>query len=904
VEEAASALRVDPSAGLGPKEAERRLRAHGPNRLREVRAVPWWRVLAAQFRSIVVLLLAAAALISFLLGENLEGFSILVVILLNGGVGFVTEYRANRAMEALQKLGAQDAVVLRGGGRRTVSAADVVAGDVMLVQEGGSVPADGRLAESAGLQVDEAPLTGESMPVRKTVEALTDEDTALADRTNMVFKGTNVVHGNGQALVVGTGMATEIGRVSALVSEAEEMESPLERRLARMARKLIIFCLGVAAVVAVAGVLQGVEMGLMLEAAIALAVAAVPEGLPAVATITLAVGMRRMAERNALVRRLPAVETLGSATCVCTDKTGTLTRNEMAATRIWVWDRHVHVSGAGYRPEGEFRDEHGPLGAADDPQLGPLLRAGALCNNAALTRDAEGEWEISGDPTEAALVVAAEKAGISAHQMRQAYKELKEFPFSSDAMMMGTVNEGLDERAQAGGGTLLCVKGSPEAVAEACSAVLTEQGRLEMGAEERKRVLEVNRAFAEKGLRVIGVALKPLERVPAGPESAYQGLTCLGLVGIVDPPREDVRETVDVLTRAGISTVMITGDQPATAAAIASQLHIAPEDGPVLAGAELARLSEEELAERLDEVEVFARVSPEQKVTILQALQRRGEICAMLGDGVNDAVALKRADIGVAMGIKGTDVAKETADMLLLDDRFVTVGAAVHQGRIIYANIKKSIHYLFSCNLSEICTMLFASLLGHPLPLLPLQILWLNMVTDVFPALALAMEPGEADIMERPPRPPEASVLDRATVLSIGRYALLITLATLAAFLYGRYVRGYQAARGGDPATTMAFLTIALAQLFHVFNSRKERAPLRGSQWLSNRYVLGAVVLTVALQFAAIYMPGLNRVLRTARPSAGDWLVVLALSLVPLVVGQVMRRVEARRGAGQSVAED
>ncbi len=889
-EEAAEALQADPAEGLGEREARRRLQRYGANRLREARRVPWWRVLLAQFKSLVVGLLVAAAIISFGLGENLEGISIVVVILLNAGIGFFTEYRAARAMEALQKLGAPEAVALRGGERKAISATDVVPGDVLILQEGDAVVADARVLESAELRVNESALTGESMPVHKQAEALADERTPLADRANMVHKGTSVVSGNGRALVTGTGMATEIGRVSELVSETEEVETPLEKRLARMGRRLIVFCLGVAVVVAVAGIAQGTEAGLMIKAAIALAVAAVPEGLPAVATITLAVGMRRMARRNALIRRLPAVETLGSATCVCTDKTGTLTRSEMTVTRIALPGRELRVSGGGYEPEGRFEEDGAGVDAQQEPLLHALLVVGALCNNAGLARDEEGQWDISGDPTEGALVVAAAKAGLDADELRHEHEELREFAFSSSTKMMATVNEGLDERLRPGEGRVLCVKGSPEVVAERCVRVMTEEGVEELDEERRRRFLEENEEMAGDGLRVLAVACRPVSEPPKDAEAAYRELTWIGLAGMADPPREEVGETVDMLTRAGIETVMITGDQPATARNIAEELGIAPPDAPVLTGRELAELSAGELAERLEEVKVFARVNPEQKVDILEALQRRGEIVAMLGDGVNDAVALKGADIGVAMGIKGTDVAKETADMLLLDDRFVTVGAAVHQGRIIYANIKKFIHYLFSCNLSEILTMLFASLLGQPLPLLPLQILWLNMITDVFPALALAMEPGEEDIMGRAPRPPDASLLDPSTVRSIGGYALLITAATLGAFLVGRYVRGYERTDEVDPATTMAFMTIALSQLFHVFNSRKEGKALRWGQWLSNRYVIGAVVLTVGLQLAAVYLPGLKTVLKTAAPAPVDWALIFGLALLPLVVGQMARR--------------
>ncbi len=895
----ATELGTDLSGGLSEKEARRRLTEYGANQLREARTVTWWQVLARQFRSLVVVLLVAAAVVAFAMGDVLEGCSIVVVIILNAGIGFITEFRANRAMEALQKLGAQDIVVVRGGERRTVPATDVVPGDLIALHEGDSIPADGRVVESAGLQVDEAPLTGESVPVVKFTRALEDRDTPLADRDNMAYKGTHVASGNGLVVVCATGMDTEIGRVSELVAAEEEEETPLEKRLARMGRRLVVFCLGVAVVVAVAGILRRKDPLLMIEAGIALAIAAVPEGLPAVATIALAVGMRRMVRQNALIRRLAAVETLGSATCVCTDKTGTLTRNEMTVNTIVLPGRRIEVWGSGYAPEGQFVEDDEHIDAGRDAQIRRLLVASALCNNATLHRSEGDGWEVTGDPTEAALVVAARKAGMDEEELRGRHAERVEFPFSSDSMMMGTVNAGLDAEMAADSGLGLSVKGAPSRVLEHCAFIMTAEGQRSLTEEDREHLERENEELAREGLRVLAVGFRPLEEEPEDRTEACRDLVWLGLVGIADPPREEVRETVGTLTAAGIKTVMITGDQPATAARTAAVLNIAPEGAPTLTGAQVQEMSPEDLERELEDVEVFARVSPEQKVDILNALQRRGEICAMLGDGVNDAVALKGADIGVAMGIKGTDVAKETADMVLLDDRFVTVGRAVHQGRIIYSNIKKFIHYLFSCNLSEVGTMLVASLLGEPLPLLPLQILWLNMITDVLPALSLAMEPGEKDVMERPPRSPGASLLDGGTVRPILGYGSLMTVATLAAFLFGLLVHERPDAETPHyAAVTMSFLTIGFAQLFHVFNSRKERGAMHGAQWVSNPYVLGAIGMTVLLQLAAVYAPGLNAVLKTVPPAPVDWLVIVGCSLMPLTLGQVIRRISERWNTG------
>ena len=892
---AAAAAELDArlDRGLTRFQVRKRLVAGGPNELRPPKSVPWWELLAAQFESIIVLLLLLAAGVAFYMGEPLDAACVLVVIVLNATIGFVSEHRATRAIEALQKLGSAQAVVLRDGERRTISATEIVPGDVIVLQEGESIPADARVVNSAELQVDEASLTGEPEPVAKTPEPLGDPKLPLADRTCMVYKGTYVTSGNAEALVVATGMRTEIGHISALVSAAEDTETPLERRLDQLGRRLVGVCLGVAAVVFVSGKLQNVPTGDMLQAAIALAVAAVPEGLPAVATITLAVGMQKMARRNAIIRRLPAVETLGSATCVCTDKTGTLTRGEMTVTRLWAADRAIDVSGGGYDPEGRLSCDGAEADVEADAHLRALLVAGSLCNNASLFRGEAGTWQVAGDPTEAALVVAAAKAGLDADALRATHAETHEFAFTSASMMMGTVNEGLAPDLRPGDGRVLCVKGAPAVVIERCAHALAADGPRALTDEERAATLARNEAMAAEGLRVLGLACRPVEDVPADAGDAYRDLVWIGLAGIMDPVREEARDTVDTLTRAGIKTVMITGDQAATASRIAAQLHIAPAGAPCLTGRDLANLRPGELSAWLGEVEVFARVSPEQKVAICSALQERGEIVAMLGDGVNDAVALKGADIGVAMGIKGTDVAKETADMLLLDDRFETVAAAMHQGRVIYANIQKFIHYLFSCNLSEIATMLLAGLMGQPLVLLPLQILWLNIVTDVFPALSLAMEPAEPDVMDRPPRDPKSSLVGREVVRSIFGYGMLITGATIAAYFIGRSLHGEPAEGELNPAVTLSFMTIALAQLFHVFNSRKERGPLRGREWFANRWVFGAVALTVALQLAAVYVPLLQRALKTVPPTGGDWLVILGCAAAPLLVGQVVRRVTA-----------
>jgi len=892
VDEVVEALAVDPDEGLSSSEAGRRLARHGPNRLQPARTVPWWRVLRGQFLNIIALLLGVAAAICFFIGDILEGFSILVVLVFNGAIGFFTEYKANKALEALQNMGTPETIVLRDGRKMNLPAADVVPGDVVILEEGQSVPADGRVIESAELQVDESSLTGESIPVHKQDVALSDPKTPLAERNSMVYRGTTVTSGNGRFVAVATGTATELGRVSELLGRVEDEKTPLEVRLERVVRKLILVCLGVAVVFAVSGILQKEDAWLMIEAGIALAIAAIPEGLPAVTTITLALGMKRMLARNALIRRLPAVETLGSVTCVCTDKTGTLTRSEMTLRHLVLPERDIDITGGGYVPTGGFRAGEDAVDATLDVQLKCALTIGVLCNNASLHRSEQGEWEITGDPTEAALLVAAGKGGLDAATLHDRHPRDREHPFSSRTMMMGTLNGRLDGELSPGDGSVLCVKGSPLPVLEQCTQLLTSRGNAELTAAARTKLMRRNEQMAAEGMRVLGLAFRPF---PPGADDAGEvlgELTWVAFAGIIDPPREEATRTVDVLTRAGIHTVMITGDQPPTAQTIAAEMHIAPPGGPVLSGSELELLDDAELDERLRDTEVFARVSPEQKLRILEALQRRGEVCAMLGDGVNDAAALKAADIGVAMGIRGTDAAKETADMVLLDDRFSTIGEAVAQGRIIYDNIRKCIAYLFSCNLSEILTMLLASLLGHPLPLLPLQILWLNLVTDVFPALALTAEPGEKEIMSRPPGDPREAVVARAMIWDISAEGVLIALAAIAAFAFGVIVQGYGPDENGvSPAVTMSFLTIAFAQLLQVFNSRKAAGPIRISELFSNVYVIGAIALSGGLMIAAVYVPFLSAVLKTTAPGRVDWLVIAVCSFLPVVAGQIRRRI-------------
>ena len=868
--------------GLEAGEAERRLARFGANRLERVEPVPAWRILLDQFASLVVLLLMAAALVALAFGDVLEAIAIAGVLAINTSIGFAVELRARRAMDALLRFEVPSARALRDGRARTIPSDQLVPGDVILLEEGDAVPADARLLESAELRTVEAPLTGESVPVDKAPEPLSDPDTLLADRAPMLYTGTEVVSGRATAVVVHTGDETEIGRIGELIALVEPGKTPLEVRLDALGRRLVGLTLVVAAIVTALGVLRGAPLVLMIETGIALAIAAVPEGLPAVATIALAVGLRRLARRHALVRRLVAVEALGATTVVCTDKTGTLTAGEMTVVQVATADRAFRVSGEGYATEGSFLRNDTPVdvGGPRDAWLGELLEAAALTSRATL--DPEGGRPL-GDPTDAALTVVALKGGLVPEELRRRMPELEEIPFSSHRRSSASIHD-------VEGARVLFLKGAPAVVLDQSATWLAEGGERPLDDEVRAAFAARNAALAEAGLRVIGLA--------RGRAAEPEKLTMLGLAGILDPPAPGVEETIGTLSRAGIRTVMVTGDQRATAEAIAQRLGATREGDTSLDGRELAALSDEDLNLQIEGVGVLSRVSPEDKVRIVSALQHRGEIVAMIGDGVNDAAALKKADIGVAMGIRGTDVAKQTAAMVLTDDRFRTIGAAVEEGRVIYDNIRKFIFYLFSCNVAEILVLLGASVVGMPVPLLPLQILWLNLVTDTFPALALALEPAEPGVMSRPPRRPDETILSRGFVRAILFYSGWITVVTLAAYGWGL--------ERSDPeqAVTLAFMTLALAQLFHLGNARSRGPVLRPTRIVANPWALGSIPLVIGLQLLAVYWPPLSAVLRTRPMTLEEWGVVLALSVVPAVVGQLIQVARERRSGRGPVLED
>ena len=838
-------------AGLDDNEAQRRLERVGPNRLEPPKPISALRILRAQFTSVVVYLLLAAAAISFALGDRVESIAISAVLIINTAIGFITELRARRAMEALLQFDVSRATLVRAGHLRTVDAATIVPGDILRLDSGHRVPADARLIDASDFQTDEAALTGESLPVSKHAEKRFDEGTPLADRRNMVYKGTTATAGTALAVATETGGATEIGRIGALVGSIDERRTPLERRLDELGRRLVWLALMVAALVAGLGAWQGAPLGLVVEMGIALAVAAVPEALPAVATIALAVGVHRMAQRRALVRRLPAVEALGSATVVCTDKTRTLTSGLMTLVRLWTSGRDIALT---------------DVSLATDRAVHEALEAGALASRP----QPLGETGAAphGDPVDVALLAAAARNGVDRTLLLSQYPQAAMVPFSSDRKFMASFHRD-------GAALVAYAKGAPRRILEMTG----------LSEAERTRVMNANDLMARDGLRILALARGP---VTGQTEAELQGLTFVALAGFADPPAEGVKDAIARLRSAGLRTIMLTGDQRATAAAVGRELQLLTEGQAILDGRELDALSDSDLKDTLAHAAAFSRITPQHKMRLVQALQARGDIVAMLGDGVNDAPALRQADIGVAMGIRGTDVAKEAAAIVLQDDRFSTVVAAVEEGRVIFDNIRKFVFYLFSCNVAEVLVLLCAAVAGLPMPLLPLQILWLNMVTDTFPALALALEPADDGVMARPPRDPAEQLLSRGFLLSVLFYGALITSATLGAFLL--YAEG-----DVRRAQTIAFMTLAFAQLFHLGTARSDRTVLHLKSAVANRYAIAALALSIALQLVAAHIDPLPRILGLAPLNGRDWMLIVSFAAIPALVGQAIKLLSNRR---------
>ncbi len=888
VGEVAARLEVRPERGLSEEEAAARLASHGPNELEQVRGQSPLGIFVAQFRDVLILILLAAAGIAALLGELSDAVVIGVIVALNAIIGTVQEYRAEKALSALRRMSAPEVSVRRGGHTRRMPGRGLVPGDVVALEAGNVVPADVRLVEVADLQVDESALTGESVAVDKSPKSISAADVPLGDRRNMAYKGTNVTRGHGHALVVATGMYTELGGIARLIRDAGTLKTPLQQRLARFSRRLAVAVLGIVAVVFAAGLIRGEEVLLMFLTSVSLAVAAIPEALPAVVTISLALGAQRMSRRQALIRRLPAVESLGSVTWICSDKTGTLTKNRMHVEVLYAAGTHFATLSEIGAESALGRSLGHALALCTDVVAGPARAAGAAAD------DDDGDDDgtnagLVGDPTEVALYLAARAAGYDKAVLEREQPRVAELAFDAERRAMSTLHD-------AGAGVVAYVKGAPEALLPRCVSAFGGDdgeragddgglGELDLGSIQR-----VAEELAARGYRVLALARRTLDEVPAPltADVVETELELLGLVGLIDPPRDEVPQAIADCQSAGITPVMITGDHPGTARAIAARLGIAGADGEVLTGRDLDAMSEEELAARVLSVRVYARVNPAQKIAIVRALQARGQFVAMTGDGVNDAPALKRADIGVAMGQGGTDVAREAGAMILLDDDFATIVGAVREGRRIFDNIRKFIKYTMTSNAGEIWTLLLAPFFGLPLPLLPIHILWVNLVTDGLPGLALAAEPGERGLMQRPPRPPGESIFAHGMWQHMVWVGLLIGALSI-----GTQAWGLASGRAGWQ--TMVFTVLTLSQLAHAMVVRSERESLFSQGLLSNRPLLGAVGLTVGLQLAVIYLPGLNAVFRTQPLSALELAACFAPVLVVVAAVEIEKAMWRRR---------
>jgi Ca2+-transporting ATPase len=840
-------LASDPEAGLTLAEAQRRLRVLGPNRAIDHREVPLWRLALEQFRSLVVLLLLAAAVVAWALGERAEGVAILGALVLNAAVGFVSEWRARVSLARLRALAVPEALVRRSGHTIRAAATDLVPGDVVILEAGAAVPADARLLRSAALQVSEAALTGESAAVWKDAQAHPSSESPLADRASMVYLGTTVLTGSGAAVVTATGPATELGRIGRLMAEGGPRATPLERQVEALGRRLIVLAVGICAMVGLTGILHGEPVGLMLETAISLAVAAVPEGLPAVVTVALAAGLWRLARRGALVRRLAAVETLGSTTVICADKTGTMTENQMTVTSVRLDGRRIAVGGGGRTTAGSFIENRGFVVPLADPHLTLLLTVAALCNDAGLQEAPDGV-HLLGDPTEAALLVVAVKAGLDPAALARAWPRAREIPFDPARRMMATFH------VMPGHGPVVLAKGAPGVIVELSDRVHTPSGPIPLTEEGRAQLREENRTMAGEGLRVLALAWRPVESIE---NAGVKDLIFLGFVGSADPVRPAVKEAIASCRAAGIRTVMLTGDQQLTAESVGRELGLEPEA-------------------------IRGRVSPEGKLALVAELQERGEIVAMTGDGVNDAPALARADIGVAMGRHGTDVARESAALVLTDDNFATIVEAVREGRVIYANLRKVIHFLFSCNLSEILTIFVGIVLGLPAPLLPLQILWVNLVTDILPAMALIRDPAEPDVMGRPPRDSAEALVTWRFGARIVAEGGLLAAGVLSAYFWIVWHEG-----PGARATTMAFMALVLIHPFQAMSCRSER--LNWWQLPPNGLIPLSLVALFGLQWMTLEALPLAHLLGTSPLSAQDWLVLAMGVLWPVAVLEALK---------------
>jgi Ca2+-transporting ATPase len=886
-EEVAQSLDTSLTSGLSSGSAQSKLETFGPNELKEQEGKSFLQKLIAQFSDFLILILIAAALISVFVGEAKDAIVIMSIVIVNALLGLYQEGKAEKALEALKKMASPTAKVLRDGNPQEISSSQLVPGDLVILETGDIIPADLRLVESSNLKVEEASLTGESVPVEKRAQETYSEEVSLGDRHNMAYMSTIITYGRGKGVVVETAEGTEIGKIAAMIQTFEEEPTPLQKKLNQLGKVLGMTTIAVCVAVFGIGLLQGREVLEMFMISISLAVAAIPEGLPAIVTIVLAIGMNKMVERNAIVKKLLAVETLGATSVVCTDKTGTLTQNEMTVVKVLADNKLIEVEGTGYEPVGDFKLEGSTITTKESSGLKLLLTIAALANDAKLD-NSSGMYRIIGDPTEGALVTLAGKAGIDSAELNHMYKRIEEIPFDSERKMMTTFHDMPNDE-----GVSSFTKGAPDIIIGRCNRIILDGRVREFTPELKSEVLRVNSDLSRAALRVLAFAFKEYASLPAdpSPDKNESDMIFVGLTGMIDPPRPEARDAIALCKKAGVNAIMITGDYKETAFAIAKDLGMAETEDQAMMGEKLDGLSDEELQDVVKNTKVFARVSPEHKVRIVSALRANGDIAAMTGDGVNDALAIKKADIGVSMGITGTDVAKNTAEMILTDDNFASIVAAVEEGRIIFSNIKKFVYFLLSCNIGEILLVFTSILMNLPVPLLPIQLLWLNLVTDSFPALALGVEKGEPDIMNQPPRNPDEAILDRRMLVGVTFQAIAVAAASLSAYLLALRMYGLE---NIEEARTITFATLIVAELLRAYSSRSQKFTLAKIGVFSNKSMVYATLGAFLLLLAVIYIPFMNGIFYTFPLTFVDWEIVLSFAFIPLVVGELTKVVMAK----------
>lgn len=883
-------LKSNIDSGLTKDEVTLRLEKYGPNDLKEEDKKSFLSKVIAQFSDFLILILIGAAIISFAVGESKDAIVIIAIVIVNAFLGIYQEGRAEKALDALKKMSSPNAKVIRNGILEVVPANTLVPGDIVSLDAGDIIPADLRLVESSNLKIEEASLTGESVPVEKDSNAAFEEEVSLGDRKNMAYMSTAVTYGRGKGVVIGTGHNTEIGKIATMIQSFEDEATPLQKQLNHLGKILglttIIICIAVFGI----GLLQGRGALEMFMVAISLAVAAIPEGLPAIVTIVLAIGMNRMVKRHAIVKKLLAVETLGSTTIICSDKTGTLTQNEMTVVKVFADGKIIDVTGGGYDPVGEFKLEENNIRTEDIGDLQTLLSISALANDADLENTPDG-YKVIGDPTEGALITLAGKGGINKHTINTEFPRVEEIPFDSDRKMMTTFHKDYIPNK-----IVSFTKGAPDIIINRCNRISIYGKISEFDDEMKKEVLKVNSYFSKDALRVLAFAYKEYNELPKGISSDLNeiDMTFVGLVGMIDPARPEAKDAIAKCKEAGIKTVMITGDYKETAFAIAKELGMAESIDEAMMGAELNNISDEDLKEVVKNVKVYARVSPEHKVRIVSALKANGEITAMTGDGVNDALALKRADIGVSMGITGTDVAKNTAEMILTDDNFASIVSAVEEGRIIFSNIKKFVFFLLSCNIGEIFLVFTSILLGWEVPLLPIQLLWLNLVTDSFPALALGVEPGEPDIMQQKPRNTNEPIINRNMTLSIVLQSIAVAGGSLLAYYWGMHHYPIEYDAFGKvieasliPARTITFATLITAELLRAYSSRSQKYTLFKIGFFTNKNMVYSTLFAFLLLVVVLYIPFMQNIFYTFPLGVLDWEIVLSFAFIPLITGEI-----------------